>query len=73
MEKDPNYDTWTIIFNRKNEYVGYSNTSKEADDICIKNPSLSWDFAKVIIQNKSKQKKIYNKLQLLTVNNTQSI
>ena len=56
------YNTRTLIY-ENNKIVGYTNTVKEADDLCIKNPKYSWDFPpknKKINYDKYKQFTVYN-------------
>lgn len=68
MNNLPAYDSWFIIIDKNNDYLGYTHTFKEADDICMKNPDYTWDKARILIKNKDKRLKIYNKLTQLTIN-----
>ena len=63
----PNYDTWVILFDEKNNRIGYTHTQKEADDICIKNSKISWEEATIIIKSKEERMNEYKRLTKFTI------
>tara|TARA_B100001093_G_scaffold496994_1_gene543376 strand:+ start:145 stop:357 length:213 start_codon:yes stop_codon:yes gene_type:complete len=68
MNKTPSYESWVIIIDKNNEYLGYTHTFKEADDICMKNLDYTWDKARILIKNKQTRLKLYSELTQLTIN-----
>jgi len=59
--------SWVIIYN-KNTIIGFTSTYKEADDICIKYPNYSWEYAKNVYKNQDKRDTVLNQLNQLTIN-----
>ena len=55
------YDSWVIIY-ECNKIIGYTHTYQEAEKFCQKNHNYSWEYAKVMYQDKSHRNKIYNTL-----------
>ena len=56
------YNTRVLIY-YKDIIVGFTNTLKEADDLCIINPKYSWDYPpknKKIDYTKYKQLNVYS-------------
>jgi len=48
-----------LIYN-KNKCIGYTPTSKEADDICKLNHNLTWTYKRILIDNKIPQLTIHD-------------
>jgi len=66
--KYPKYNSWAIIFDTNNIEIGVTNTSKEADDICIKSQKHSYDYGYEMYPSKDEQIEAYKRLNLLTIN-----
>lgn len=63
MYKD---DFWAVIYNN-NKIIGYTPTFKEADDICKKNNTYSWDYARRVFKNKQKRIDMFKILEQITI------
>ena len=61
--KNPSYNSYCFIY-YNNNLVGYTNSYREAEDICKKNIEYQWDFG-LTIKNKQKREEYYRKLPQL--------
>ena len=59
--KHPKYDYWVLIY-EGDKIIGYTHTYQEAEKLCQKIHNYSWEYAKVMYQDKEQRNKIYNTL-----------
>jgi hypothetical protein len=57
----PIYDSWVIIY-EGDKIIGYTHTYQEAENVCQKNNNYSWEFARIMYQDKTQRNTIYNTL-----------
>ena len=68
MENHPRYEYWVILIDKNGNYIGYTHTQKEADDICMKTKDLTWEEGSEIIPNKKDRLETYKNLKQVTIN-----
>ena len=57
----PTYDSWVIIY-EGDKIIGYTPTSQEAEKLCQKNHNYSWEYARIVYQDKEQRNQIYSTL-----------